>query len=156
MSEQPPAGWYPDPHDQSRQRYWDGTQWTDHAAPQTEVAGSASWPQDSSAAPSLGLGDQAPDPWLWQSITTTVLCCFTTGIAGIPGIVGIVFASQSQSAAQRGDLAEARSKARAARNWTIGAIVAGVVLVILLVVLVATLGASGFQAGLESGLETTP
>lgn len=31
-----PAGWYPDPDDNSRQRYWDGTQWTDdHAAAAT-------------------------------------------------------------------------------------------------------------------------
>jgi Protein of unknown function (DUF2510)/Protein of unknown function (DUF3592) len=26
----PPAGWYADPADSSRQRWWDGTQWTDH------------------------------------------------------------------------------------------------------------------------------
>lgn len=28
-----PAGWYPDPHGQQLQRYWDGTQWTEHTAP---------------------------------------------------------------------------------------------------------------------------
>ena len=28
-----PAGWYPDPHGGGGQRYWDGTTWTDHAAP---------------------------------------------------------------------------------------------------------------------------
>ena len=26
----PPAGWYPDPHDGSGQRYWDGAQWTEY------------------------------------------------------------------------------------------------------------------------------
>lgn len=26
---QPPAGWYPDPDDGSRQRYWDGDEWTE-------------------------------------------------------------------------------------------------------------------------------
>ncbi|MFB8146503.1 Ltp family lipoprotein [Microbacterium sp. NPDC056003] len=31
--ELPPAGWYPDPHDSNGQRYWDGGQWTVHAAP---------------------------------------------------------------------------------------------------------------------------
>jgi hypothetical protein len=31
--QQPPAGWYPDPHDASKQRYWDGTQWTVEAPP---------------------------------------------------------------------------------------------------------------------------
>lgn len=30
-----PAGWYPDPADQSRERYWEGRQWTEHTrAPQ--------------------------------------------------------------------------------------------------------------------------
>lgn len=29
----PPAAWFPDPDVPGRQRYWDGTQWTDHSAP---------------------------------------------------------------------------------------------------------------------------
>lgn len=36
MSDHPgttPAGWYPDPSGAPGQRYWDGQQWTDHAAP---------------------------------------------------------------------------------------------------------------------------
>jgi hypothetical protein len=36
-----PAGWYPDPHGDARQRYWDGTAWTDHFsgdAPEEPVA----------------------------------------------------------------------------------------------------------------------
>lgn len=28
-----PAGWYPDPSNASQQRYWDGTQWTEHTHP---------------------------------------------------------------------------------------------------------------------------
>lgn len=28
-----PAGWYPDPSGAGQQRYWDGTQWTEHHAP---------------------------------------------------------------------------------------------------------------------------
>ena len=28
-----PAGWYPDPSNTSQQRYWDGTQWTEHTHP---------------------------------------------------------------------------------------------------------------------------
>ena len=29
QSELPPAGWYPDPQQPERQRWWDGTEWTD-------------------------------------------------------------------------------------------------------------------------------
>jgi hypothetical protein len=29
----PPAGWHPDPRGGDDQRYWDGSQWTDHVAP---------------------------------------------------------------------------------------------------------------------------
>lgn len=29
----PPAGWHPDPQAPSTQRYWDGSQWTEHRAP---------------------------------------------------------------------------------------------------------------------------
>ena len=32
MSETPP-GWYPDPHDSTSIRYWDGQQWTENRAP---------------------------------------------------------------------------------------------------------------------------
>jgi Protein of unknown function (DUF2510) len=28
-----PAGWYPDPENAGQQRYWDGTQWTEHRTP---------------------------------------------------------------------------------------------------------------------------
>lgn len=28
----PAAGWYPDPDDATQQRYWDGSQWTEHRA----------------------------------------------------------------------------------------------------------------------------
>ncbi|HVZ85661.1 MAG TPA: DUF2510 domain-containing protein [Polyangia bacterium] len=36
--QQPPAGWYPDPHDPAQQRWWDGSQW----APQTQLTQAAS------------------------------------------------------------------------------------------------------------------
>src|SRR5690242_8418863 len=30
MSNDVPAGWYPDPHDTSRRRFWNGVAWTEH------------------------------------------------------------------------------------------------------------------------------
>lgn len=33
MTHQTPAGWYPDPAQVGRQRYWDGSAWTDNYAP---------------------------------------------------------------------------------------------------------------------------
>src|SRR5204862_5549643 len=33
-----PAGWHRDPHEQGQMRYWDGTQWTDHVAPDPSAA----------------------------------------------------------------------------------------------------------------------
>lgn len=32
-AELPPAGWYPNPHDALSERYWDGSQWTEHTRP---------------------------------------------------------------------------------------------------------------------------
>jgi len=33
MANDPPAGWYPDPDDPARARYWDGRAWTDYTGP---------------------------------------------------------------------------------------------------------------------------
>ena len=33
-----PAGWYPDPSHPGVQRYWDGTQWTEHTNPSAAMA----------------------------------------------------------------------------------------------------------------------
>ena len=38
MSMTTPPGWYPDPEDQTAQRYWDGTKWLDIPAPATQSA----------------------------------------------------------------------------------------------------------------------
>ena len=52
-----PPGWYPDWDSPDQQRYWNGTQWTDHTMPQPKETLTSS-PGSSSAA-------QAPStPWL--------------------------------------------------------------------------------------------
>jgi hypothetical protein len=52
----PMPGWYPDPEDPGRQRFWDGQQWTDarafpasdvgatQPAPTTQSSGNGAWP----------------------------------------------------------------------------------------------------------------
>lgn len=66
MTDQMPAGWYPDPAHQNLQRYWDGIQWTEHTAPlQTSDGGSdqsygqAAQPAQSDYGAQLGFGQSA-------------------------------------------------------------------------------------------------
>jgi hypothetical protein len=113
-------GWYPDPNDAGTQRYWDGEAWTEHTAPISGSggAGMTSGAGSASGAPSFpaGSGDTTlpkVDTWLWQSIVVTILCCLPLGV------VGIVFASQAQSALNVGNVVEARDKAGTARLMTL-------------------------------------
>jgi hypothetical protein len=57
MSEQAPAGWYP--QSDGTQRYWDGQQWTDHTAPGAADAAPAT-AEVSPAAPVATAGDARP------------------------------------------------------------------------------------------------
>lgn len=68
MTNQPPAGWYPNPQDSTQSRWWDGQAWTDHfnAAPTATALLSMPAPNtsESDAAPSRRdlREDQAVDP----------------------------------------------------------------------------------------------
>lgn len=76
---QTPAGWYPDPHPQAPRgslRYWDGTQWTPHAAP-----------------PPPGEREVTPDGvrlagW-WQRVGAYLLDGLITGVTGV--LLGLPF-----------------------------------------------------------------
>jgi len=46
-----PAGWYPDPSDPARQRWWDGNAWTEHVHPPAAPEPVAATPQPAPAAP---------------------------------------------------------------------------------------------------------
>lgn len=132
----PAAGWYPDPEVPGGQRYWDGTQWGEQRPP-ADDAGPADWqspptspgagqPPSWQSAPSAGqpAWSQNPaagiDPWFWQSIVATVLCCLPLGI------VGIVKASQAKSAIDVGNGQLAQKRAGEARTWTLISAGAGV------------------------------
>jgi hypothetical protein len=68
-----PAGWYPDPHDVGRGRYWNGFAWTDlsHTPGQAFPAG---------AEPKAPPGTDSNTPWIWlivlMPIVPTVLLLF--------------------------------------------------------------------------------
>jgi hypothetical protein len=137
----PPPNWYPDPEGDGL-RWWDGTQWTEHRAPKPAGQQPAQ-PTQSAQSWSQAGGMTTPattvDPWLWQSIVATILCCLPAGI------VGIVFASQAQSALGVGDMTTAQQKARLAKNWTIASIALALAWIPLaLLFLLPAVFASGF------------
>ncbi len=134
----PPPGWYPDPEapGSGRQRWWDGTAWTSNFHP---PAGQTNAP--GYAAPGYGGGYAQPvkvDPWLWQSIVATILCCLPAGV------VGIIYASKSQSAAAVGDIVGAQRYAGTARTWTLVAAGAALVGIIAYIIFVVAVGAAAF------------
>lgn len=89
-----------------------------------------------------GATGERPDPWLWQSIVATLLCCLPAGI------VGIVFAAKAQSAIGTGNYAEARDHAQKAKTWTLVSVGLGVALGLIWVLLIAV---GGLGAGLDGG-----
>jgi hypothetical protein len=73
-----PAGWYPDPSDSQRVRYWDGSNWSGpsrSASPSTATSGFL----ESSAS------TRAPRPWwqTWFAIVPGLLLCLPLGLVGL-------------------------------------------------------------------------
>ncbi|MEX0836074.1 MAG: CD225/dispanin family protein [Nitriliruptor sp.] len=145
----PVAGWYPDPEVHGGQRYWDGSRWGEQRPPASDPSGGWSSPDPSGGwgtgspgawgspggsppswqnAPHAGQGAWSQttpaanvDPWLWQSIVATVLCCLPFGI------VGIVKSTQAKSASDVGNAQLAQQRAGEARTWTLVAVGVGFV-----------------------------
>jgi hypothetical protein len=83
MTQNPPAGWHPDPHDPNQIRYWDGNAWTEHTQPAQNTPAAAPVPPAATPAPSVAAPAR---PW-WKKkrwiITGAVVALFV--IAGIAG-----------------------------------------------------------------------
>lgn len=77
------AGWYQDPYDPSRLRWWDGARWTEHSAPGAGEAAAAF-----SATGAVASAQVAPGypPPTWSPRPTT-----TNGMAIASLVLGIVW-----------------------------------------------------------------
>ena len=72
--------------------------------------------------------------YMAHAIIATVLgliCC--SGIGAVPGIVGIVFASQVKSKEQMGDYAGAQQASKNAKTWSWVGIILGIIAAVLVV-----------------------
>jgi len=84
-----PAGWYPDPSDRSRQRWWDGAQWTAHE----QVVGSG-YVAAPAYAPPAKVHVETNTVWVWLAIAASVVPFLTLFLMDWNGYIdGIVAAS---------------------------------------------------------------
>ncbi len=125
MSASPGPGWYPDPQDGARRRWWDGTSWTSHV-------------ESGVAAPS---GPERPDPFDRDVRPTSA----DTGMAALAHVVAIpsafvvlAFVGPLIVWLLRQDEPFARGHAAEATNFQISTLiylaVSGIVFVVLFVV----------------------
>lgn len=100
------AGWYPDPHDASQQRYYDGAQWTDHYAPAAGAAPAEAWDNPlAGAATSSGgglsdIGNMMGSAWaaLMKRVGSLIGLTIAMGVIGailLAIVVGVTAASGS-------------------------------------------------------------
>jgi hypothetical protein len=61
-----PAGWYPDPNDPGRGRYWNGNAWTDHFHTPGQ-------PFPAGAVPKAPPGTDGNTPWIWLIVLMPVV-----------------------------------------------------------------------------------
>jgi hypothetical protein len=107
------AGWYPDPNGTPNQRWWDGTQWTNHYAPPTAVAK----PKLSGIA-------------LAGFICSTVAALMATipgGSAIIPVIIGLILSHVSLRETKHGRKGRGFSVAGIVIGWCALAVILSVV-----------------------------
>ncbi len=77
MSTTPP-GWYPDPSEPGRQRYWDGASWTQHVAPVATLV-----------SPNPAINAPTPQRTNGLAIASFVLSLLT--LCGVGSLLGVIF-----------------------------------------------------------------
>lgn len=82
--EQPPAGWYPDPHNAAGQRYWDGMQWTANVALPDETDA----PGDGTVAVAAKRGLPRLKWWQWVLAALGVLVLISIIVNGVSSVRG--------------------------------------------------------------------
>lgn len=82
----PPPGWHPDPSGTGQLRYWDGTAWTSHVAPDPALAGATAQTAPAQQAPVLPVA-ATPRPrtsratWVVLGVTAVVVAAAIGGTA---------------------------------------------------------------------------
>ena len=79
-----PAGWYPDPEHAGHQRYWSGTEWTDHRSTVNTVIVQPTGAVNGAATAALVLG-------IIGFVLTPIPLFIGLFVGGIPDILAIVF-----------------------------------------------------------------
>jgi hypothetical protein len=78
-----PAGWYPSPENDGRQRYWDGSRWTEHYAP---------------GAPQAQLPRQwSPPPQKSNTTRNVLLVILTVFVLGIGGCMALLAGAANEA-----------------------------------------------------------
>lgn len=77
MSQQPPAGWYPDPANPQATRWWDGSAWADPVPQRQTVSGYPAAPQGPYAGVPARVDADTNTTWIWLIVAATVASAFT-------------------------------------------------------------------------------
>lgn len=160
----PPADWYSDPDDGTKERFWDGSSWTDHRRSARAMAASppphpqTAIPVDIDAqpvAPGAGYAESVSvNPGMLHSIillgASLALASSTAGV----GLIAALFAGlaswesyKSGQAANRGEAATAAASATAAKRWRRITYITGAIIGVLAIVAFILLAALGLAVG---------
>ena len=99
MTDDPPAGWYPDPKDPEHARYWNGSAWTAHTAPLERAQGPP--PKgpfaDPGTSPATGVERDAPKPLRGMAWWAYSVLAFSVLANGFYTVVSLIYAGKVQT-----------------------------------------------------------